>query len=113
MEKRNVIREDGVLVSSEKNQWKPSMPKGSFYKELINKLNQNLNNYGDWDWLVDCMTGEVTKARFIPHFICKKFFSVKTGFNFLTKFVPVFSVKLLYPSKNDTSSHSEKFREIN
>ena len=113
MGKRNVIREDGVLVSSEKNQWKPSMPKGSFYKELINKLNQNLNNFGDWDWLVDCMTGEVTKARFIPHFFGKKFFSVKPVFIFGENMCDFFSVKTLYPSKNDTSSHSEKFREFN
>lgn len=59
----NIIREDGVLVSSNPGLWNPVLPKGSFYKELMKTLNGHLQKSGDWDWLVDCITGEVTKVN--------------------------------------------------
>ena len=83
MGKRNVIREDGVLVPSNPESWKPEIPRvsllflkifficsfnftidiqGSFYKELMNVINFHLQKSGDWDWLIDCLTGEVTKV---------------------------------------------------
>ena len=39
-----------------------AIPRGSFYLEMVHQFNQHINNYGDWDWLYNYITGEKFKA---------------------------------------------------
>ena len=52
--KKNKIREDGVLVSCDADEKVNLAPvQGSFYTEMMQKLNERIKKKGDWKWLVD------------------------------------------------------------
>ena len=52
--KKNKIREDGVLVSCDADEKVNLAPvQGSFYTEMMQKINERIKKKGDWKWLVD------------------------------------------------------------
>ena len=52
--KKNKIREDGVLVSCDADEKVNLAPvQGSFYTEMMQKINERIKKKGDWRWLVD------------------------------------------------------------
>ena len=52
--KKNKIREDGVLLSCDADEKVNLAPvQGSFYTEMMQKINERIKKKGDWKWLVD------------------------------------------------------------
>ena len=52
--KKNKIRDDGVLVSCDADEKVNLAPvQGSFYTEMMQKINERIKKKGDSKWLVD------------------------------------------------------------
>jgi hypothetical protein len=54
--------ESKILSSPDDDAWEPWVPEGSFYKTIVSELNKNLERFGDWNLLNNCINNEVFRA---------------------------------------------------
>ena len=54
--------ERGILLSPDNDGWEPLEPEGSFYKTIVSELNKNLERFGDWNFLNNCINNTVFRA---------------------------------------------------
>ena len=56
---KNIVGQDGILRSSNDEQFELNTVNGSFYIQLMQTLNQTLKDKRDWIWMKNCLTGDV------------------------------------------------------
>jgi hypothetical protein len=58
MDELENILKDRILSSSKHGSWTPDDPVGSFYKTILLKIQEYLDQNGDWIILRNCLTEE-------------------------------------------------------
>ena len=66
---KNVVGQDGILRSSNDEQFELNTVNGSFYIQLMQTLNQTLKDKRDWIWMKNCLTGDVLLGSDIQNIV--------------------------------------------